>query len=73
MAGKRRWKEFQRYPTYERAYRRAFAVLYGHIQAKKIPTKWKSAEDIFYWWMEDNNTEGQISLMDLEEWGRYNS
>lgn len=73
MAGKRRWKEFQRYPTYERAYRRAFAVLYGQIQAKKIPTKWKSAEDIFYWWMEDNNTEGQISLMDLEEWGRYNS
>lgn len=72
MAGKRRWMEFRRYPTYERAYRRAFAVMFERIQKKDIPTRWKSPEDVFTWWMEEYETEGQISLMDLDDWNQYN-
>ncbi len=38
------------------------------IQEQGITTRWKDAEDVFAWWMEDKNTEGQISLSDLELW-----
>ena len=31
-------------------------------------TKWRTAEDVFSWWMEEQNVEGQMSLFDREEW-----
>lgn len=72
LAGKRRWREFRLYPAYERAYRRAFEKMMDVIHAEGIPTKWKDASDAFSWWMEENQTEGQISLSDLEEWNMHN-
>lgn len=42
------------------------------IQEQGITTRWKDAEDVFAWWMEDKNTEGQISLSDLELWRAEN-
>lgn len=68
MAGKRRWNEFRLYPTYERAYKRAFEKMLQVIHTEGIPTKWKSAEDVFSWWMEEQQVEGQLSLSDLDGW-----
>lgn len=54
MGGKKRWQEFEMFPAYERAYRRAFAKM---LELRKIrrpdaPTNWKTADDVFNWWME---------------------
>lgn len=62
IAGKSRWKEFADFPTYQRAYIRAFDKMLDTIHAKGKPTKWKTGEDVFCWWMEDQNIEGQMNL-----------
>lgn len=36
------------------------------MQGKGAKTSWKSGEDVFRWWMEDKNIEGQMSLEDME-------
>ena len=64
MAGKHRWKEFADFPKYKGAYIRAFGRMLEAIHAEGKPTKWKSGYDVFLWWMEDQNVEGQISLED---------
>ena len=68
MAGKRRWMEFSIFPTYKQAYMRAFGRMLDVIHAEGIPTKWKTAGDVFSWWMEDGQIEGQMSLDDFEGW-----
>ena len=68
MAGKNRWTEFRLFPTYERAYIRAFGKMLEAIHAGGGKTKWKTAGDVFSWWMEEGTIEGQISLFDLPEW-----
>nr|DAH31894.1 MAG TPA: phosphoadenosine-phosphosulfate reductase [Caudoviricetes sp.] len=65
MAGKHRWKEFADFPKYEDAYIRTFGRMLEAIRAEGKPTKWKSGYDVFLWWMEDQNVEGQISLEEL--------
>ena len=60
------------FPSYKRAYLRAFGMMMTSIQEQGITTRWKDAEDVFAWWMEDKNTEGQISLSDLELWRAEN-
>lgn len=65
MARKRRLKEFSDFPTYKRAYIRAFEKMLEAIHASGKQTKWKTGEDVFRWWMEDENVDGQISL---NEW-----
>lgn len=62
MAGKNREKEFADFPAYQRAYVRAFDKMLDVIHAKGKPTKWKTEEDVFCWWMEDQNIEGQMNL-----------
>lgn len=64
MAGKHRWKEFADFPTYQRAYIRAFDKMLDAIHAVGKSTKWKSGEDVFRWWMEDGNVDGQMSFSD---------
>lgn len=58
MAGKRRWKEFSDFPTYKRAYIRAFHQMLEESQQ----ARWKSGYDVFLWWMEDKNVDGQLDL-----------
>ena len=69
MAGKRRWMEFSIFPTYKQAYIQALGRMLDVIHAEGIPTKWKTAGDVFSWWMEDGQIEGQMSLDDFEGWG----
>ena len=64
IAGKGRWKEFSDYPTYKRAYIRAFDKMIEAIHAIGKPTKWKNGYDVFLWWMEDKNIPGQYSLFE---------
>lgn len=56
------------FPTYERAYLRAFEKMLEGIHAEGRQTKWKTAADVFSWWMEEEVVEGQICLSDLEQW-----
>lgn len=62
---KHRWKEFADFPKYKDAYIWAFERMLEAIRADGKPTKWKSGYDVFLWWMEDQNVEGQISLEEL--------
>lgn len=72
MAGKRRWMEFSIFSTYKQAYLQAFGRMLDVIHAEGISTKWKTAGDVFSWWMEDEQIEGQMSLDDLEDWKHGN-
>lgn len=65
MASKGRYKEFADFPTYERAYKRAFQKMLEEIWKTGKQTKWKTGEEVFRWWMEDKNIQGQISIYEL--------
>lgn len=62
MAGKGRWKEFADFPTYKRAYIRAFDVMLDAIHGAGLQTKWQTGYDVFLWWMEDKNIKGQMDF-----------
>ncbi|MDR7815157.1 phosphoadenosine phosphosulfate reductase family protein [Lacrimispora sp.] len=64
MAGKSRYKEFRDFPTYKRAYIRAFDKMLIAINEAGKKTRWKSGNDVFLWWMEDENIEGQMNIED---------
>lgn len=69
MARKHRWKEFADFPTYKRAYIRAFDKMLEVLQqgdAWKIKN-WKTGQDVFDWWMENEQIEGQMNLEDFME------
>ena len=68
LTGKGRWKEFREYPKYKDMYIKAFGRM---LQVRKekglgftneIRKEWKSGEDVFLWWMEDKNINGQMEL-----------
>ena len=45
-----------------------FGKMLDAIHAGGGKTKWKTAEDVFSWWMEEKTIEGQMSLFDRTEW-----
>ena len=67
IAGKKRWKEFRDFPTYERAYKKAFERMLEELKKTRKSVKWKNAEEVFLWWMEDENISGQMSFWDFPE------
>lgn len=66
LAGKKeRKKEFTDFPTYERAYKRAFEKMMQVRRSKGLQTdRWKNGDDVFRWWMNDRDIEGQLSMFD---------
>lgn len=64
MASKSRWKEFSDYPTYQRAYIRAFDKMLESAKKSGRTPKWKTGKEVFLWWMEDQNVEGQMDMFD---------
>ena len=68
MAGVHRYKEFADFPKYKDAYIRAFGRMLEEIYKSGKPTKWRNAEDVFKWWMEDDNLDGQMELSDFIEY-----
>lgn len=65
MASKSRWKEFTDFPTYQRAYIRAFEKMINALTAEGKSPRWKNGEEAFLWWMEDENVEGQMDVFDF--------
>jgi len=65
LAGKKRWREFSRYPKYKDAYIRTFAKMleYRKVCGNKEVAGWKTPEGVFQWWMEDQSMEGQMSMV----------
>nr|DAU09574.1 MAG TPA: hypothetical protein [Caudoviricetes sp.] len=37
------------------------------VRSLRVDPGWKSAEEVFSWWMKDDNIEGQISMFDDTE------
>lgn len=65
VAGKRRWKEFSDFPKYKDAYIRAFEKMIDARKKKGIKTQWETGEEVFLWWMEDDDIPGQMSFEDF--------
>lgn len=63
MAGDARYTEFRQWPKYERLYRKSFEhMLEARNRSGKNNNSWKTADDVFRWWMEDKNLDGQLDL-----------
>ena len=62
MAGKSRYTEFRQWPKFENLYRKAFARMVEERKARGKPCQWKNADDVFRWWMEDKNLDGQMDI-----------
>lgn len=62
MAGKGRIREFADFPKIKQAYIRAFDRMIEVRKQQGKATKWKTGEEVFLWWMEDNNISGQYSM-----------
>ena len=67
MASKLRWKQFADFPKYKEAYIRAFDRMIEVRKAKGLSKKQETGHDVFLWWMEDDNVEGQMSFEDFPE------
>lgn len=71
MAGKSRYSEFARWPTYKKAYIAAFDRM---IEERKRRDKMKgmmrmgyTGVDVFHWWMDDGILPGQTVLPGFED------
>ena len=68
IAGKKRYKEFTDFPKYRQSYVRAFERRLDARKEKGLETQWKTGEDVFRWWMDDDNLDGQMKLSDFIEY-----
>ena len=65
-----RWQEktiqrICRFPEYKKLYIHAFARMLEERKRRGKECKWKSGEEVFLWWMEDENVPGQMSIEDF--------
>lgn len=52
LSGKyNRLRRFEEYPTYKRAYIRAFDKMLDVRKTKGLQTEWKTGEEVFEWWV----------------------
>ena len=65
MAEKKRYKEFADFPKYKQSYIRAFERMLDTRKEKGLETQWETGEDVFRWWMNDDNLDGQMELSDF--------
>lgn len=64
MAGKKRYREFADFPAYKKLYLHAFERMLEERVRRDKESTWSSAEEVFLWWMEDDNIQGQMSIDD---------
>lgn len=65
MASKKRYKEFADFPEYKKLYIHAFERMLEERKSRGKKSKWKTGEEVFLWWMEDENIPGQMSIEDF--------
>lgn len=67
----KREDDFLEYPTYKRAYIRAFDKMIARRNGKGLKTEWETGQDCFDWWISGKAAEtenpNQISLEDSTE------
>ena len=63
MAHKQRNKQFARYPQYKLNYIRLCEKFIKHREEKGLPQKFKDANEMFMWWIEED--PNQITIDDL--------
>ena len=62
VASRARHTEFRLFPKYKDAYIRAFERMINERKKRGLPTQWKNGKEVFDWWMEDKNIDGQYSM-----------
>ena len=62
LAGKKRYKEFADFPKYKQAYIHAFEKMLQVRQEKGLKSNWKTGEEVYLWWMQDDNIPSQMSI-----------
>ena len=65
IAGKKRYKEFSDFPRYKQAYIRAFDRMLEVRKSRGLEVRWKNGEEVFKWWMDDDNLDGQMEMSDF--------
>lgn len=68
MAANKRYKEFADFPKYKQSYIRAFGRMLDVRKEKGLETQWETGEEVYLWWMRDNNVVGQMELSDFIEY-----
>lgn len=66
MANKKRYFEFSVFPKYKQMYLNAFKRMLEELRKSGAVTSWKNEYEVFAWWMEEKNIEGQMSLEDYD-------
>ena len=61
---KQREKEMHDFPKFKQAYIRAFDRMLEERKRRGKDTKWTCGEEVYHWWMEDPNIEGQRNLFE---------
>ena len=59
-----RQREFADYPKIKQNYLIAFCKMIEERKRRGKETKWKTAEEVFHWWMEDGVLPGQMNLFE---------
>lgn len=65
MAGKHRWKEFERWPKYKNLYLSAFDRMLAERAKRAKRTDWRTPEEVFDWWMGVVSIPGQMRMDEL--------
>lgn len=60
----KRYREFDLYPKFRNNYIKAFDRMLSHREEMKKPTEWKSGEEVFKWWVQED--PAQLTFADLE-------
>lgn len=63
---KQKCKEFADFPKYKENYLKAIDKMLERKKAKGKEMPWKTAQDCFDWWIEEEKMQGQVSLFDEE-------
>lgn len=62
MAGKKREREFEDFPQYKKLYIHAFERMLKERERRGKENTWKTGEDVFAWWIGDENVPGQMHI-----------
>ena len=65
MAGKKRKREFEDFPQYKKLYIHAFERMLKERERRGKENTWKTGENVFAWWIGDENVPGQMHIKDF--------
>lgn len=65
MTGKRMRREFEDFPEYKKLYIHAFERMLKERERRGKENTWKTGEDVFVWWIGDENVPGQMHIKDF--------